>query len=468
MTASDLIFADLMPQRSRFQQRVLEMHEGFDIFLGGGRGGGKDYTIALLILKHVEEYGARARILYQRQSYKGLADFELVCRELFGAVYGEAARYNGSDHVWRFPNGAYAEFGQLESQADYAKYQGRSFTLLIVSEAGQYASPDLLDLMRSNLRGPRDIPLRMVVAANPGGPGHHWIARRYVFRAKPWMPFLEEKSKREWVHAPSTFLDNPFIDQAAYRAQLESSAPSDPELLRAWLEGDWAVARGAYFASVLDEKRNAVGSFAEVPKDRHGDRWDHWLSHDFGSSAPSATYLMCESPGDKIGEQFFPRGSIVVLDELAAYRRDNLNMGLGWTAATTAEAIRSELCDRWKVSPEGVADDAIFAKAGSSAGSIADEFARAGVRFQPAKKADRISGWQRMRRMLADAGKPDVPGLYVSRACDYFWQTVPYLARDHKRIEDVDSSGPDHGADAIRYGINRIAWAKSINMTFAT
>lgn len=57
-----------------------------------------------------------------------------------------------------------------------------------------------------------------------------------------------------------------------------------------------------------------------------------------------------------------------------------------------------------------------------------------------------------MRRLLVDAGKPDVPGLYVSRGCEYFWSTVPYLARDQKRIEDVDSSGPDHAADAVGYG----------------
>ena len=101
----------------------------------------------------------------------------------------------------------------------------------------------------------------------------------------------------------------------------------------------------------------------------------------------------------------------------------------------------------------GCADDAIFARTGSSAGSIADEFARAGVTFYPAKKADRISGWERMRRMLADAGKPDVPGLYVSRACSYWWATVPYLARDQRRVEDCDSSGPDHAADCCRYGL---------------
>ena len=85
--------------------------------------------------------------MYIRKTYKGLADFELLTRELFGMVYGTDARYNGAEHVWRFPNGAFLEFGQLESHADYAKYQGRSFTLLMADECGQFATPDLLDIV---------------------------------------------------------------------------------------------------------------------------------------------------------------------------------------------------------------------------------------------------------------------------------------------------------------------------------
>ena len=85
-----------------------------------------------------------------------------------------------------------------------------------------------------------------------------------------------------------------------------------------------------------------------------------------------------------------------------------------------------------------------------------DEFRLAGVHFSPAKKADRISGWTTMKRLLADAGKPDVPGLYISRACEYFWTTVPYLGRDPRRVEDLDSrSQSDHAADACRYGCLR-------------
>ncbi len=65
-----------------FQQRALAVPEELDLFLGGGRGGGKSYLLALLALRHVEQYGAAARILYVRRTYKGLADAELIMRSL--------------------------------------------------------------------------------------------------------------------------------------------------------------------------------------------------------------------------------------------------------------------------------------------------------------------------------------------------------------------------------------------------
>jgi len=447
-----------------FQKQLLCVPEAFDVFLGGGRGGGKSWGIAWLALRHAEQYGVRARILYLRKSYKGLGDFELTCREVFGMVYGTAASYNAQEHVWRFPNGAYLELGQLESHADYAKYQGRSFSLLIVDEAGQYATPDLLDLMRSNMRAAKDIPVRMVIAANPGGPGHHWLAKRYVFACNaPWAVFHEKQSKRRWVYAPSTFAGNNMIDREQYREQLESSCPDDPELLRAWTDGDWAISRGAYFAACLDESRNAVAPWDGLPKEPG---WETYLTHDFGSSAPSVTFLVARSPGATHQGVWYPNGSLILVDELAAVSRNNLNMGLGWTAAITADAIKHDLCAKWNVAPYGVADDACFARTGSSNGSIAEEFANAGVSFEPARKADRISGWQLMKRLLADAGKPDKPGLYVSRACEYFWSTVPYLTHDQKRREDLDTHGPDHAADACRYGLLAESIARGVEISW--
>lgn len=88
-----------------YQARVLSVPETVDLFLGDGRGGGKSHCKALLILRHVEQYREKARVLYVRRTYKGLADFELVLRSLFSAAYGSAASYNSTEHVFRLPYG---------------------------------------------------------------------------------------------------------------------------------------------------------------------------------------------------------------------------------------------------------------------------------------------------------------------------------------------------------------------------
>lgn len=436
---------------SPFQTRVLTLPEEFDVFLGGGRGGAKSYTLALLILRHAEQHRERARVLYIRRSYRGAADFEDIARELFAAAYGPSVRFNAAEHVWRLPGGAYVELGQLDAPGDYAKYQGRSFTLLLVDEAGQYATPELLDRLRSNLRGPRGVPIRTVLAANPGDAGHAWLSERFVFRAAPWEPFEEPRSGRTWVYAPSTYRDNPFIDQATYAAQLGASCPADPELLRAWLDGDWAVARGAFFAGVLSEERTAMASW-EPPLPEAWAR-DAYLAHDFGTAAPSVTYVVAKSSGAEGPDgRWYPRDSVLLLDELATSDPADPGKGLGWTVPRLAEEIRG-LAGRWGIAARGAADDAIFAKSGHAAGSIADEFSRCGVHFDRARKGERRHGWEKMRRMLEAAAQPDAPGLYVSRRCGYFWQTVPYLPRDPRRVDDVDSRAPDHAADAARYAL---------------
>ena len=442
---------------SPFQEQVMLTPEDVDLFLGGGRGGGKSFGLALLFLRHAEQYGRLARMLFIRQSFPGITDFEAVTLEVFGLAYGSSASYNGKTHVWRFPNGATLFMDQMETVADFAKFQGKSYTLIVVDEAAQYPSPAPLDMLRSCLRAPAPMRPRYVEAANPGGPGHAWVVkRRKLLSVAPWTPYVDDSTGRTFINCPSTYRDNPHIDQADYAKQLAAACATDAELLKAWDKGDWTVARGAYFATVLDQDRVMVDPWEPKALRRASKGvtgWELYLAHDFGVSAPSVTYVCGKSPGIKGPDgRFYPRDSIVLLDELATNEPNSLERGMGYTVPILAERIK-ELAKRWNMKPEGVADDAIFARTGSGAGSISTEFSRNGVFFRAAKKADRLTGWEVMRRLLLDAGKPDKPGLYVSRACEYWWSTVPTLPRDPKKPDDVDSRAPDHGADASRYGL---------------
>lgn len=71
---------------SPFQHRLCAIPEQYNVFLGGGRGGAKSHALAFLALRHMAQYGERARVLYLRQTYKGLGDFEEITRELFGRI----------------------------------------------------------------------------------------------------------------------------------------------------------------------------------------------------------------------------------------------------------------------------------------------------------------------------------------------------------------------------------------------
>lgn len=499
---------------SRFQTSVLAVPEVYDLALLGGRGGGKTWSLALIVLRYVEKFGRAARVLLVRKTYAGLRDVEDVFRLVFGMAYGSAASFNQTEHLWRLPSGATVELNQLDTQGDLQKFQGRSFTMVVCEEAGQWPDPSLLDSLRANLRAAAGVPLRWVLAANPGGAGHSWIQARYA-GATPWRPHRDERSGRTVVVCPSTYRDNPHIDQDEYRAQLEAATDHDAELRKAWLDGDWAIARGAFFAGVLSDRRSALdpdiwtpdavrrlaselvveaptrdasedpvvravndaarrraereearssrprlGGWAvedsrpPIGVERAPTKVELFLAHDFGVSAPSVTYLVARSRGfTGPDEHFYPAGSLLLLDELATVRPGFPNQGLGWTVPRLAEEV-VRMCAAWGCQPWGCADDAIFSKQrGQDADSIADEFLKAGVSFQRASKGDRISGWQVMRRLLADAGTVDRPGLYVSRRCSYFWQTVPSLPRSERHVEDVDTNAADHAADAVRYAV---------------
>jgi hypothetical protein len=96
-------------QLSTFQEGVLAIPERYSVALCGGSGSAKSHAMAILALRHAEQYGPKARILYLRKTHQGTADFEQITRDLFGKVYGAAAKFNTNSGVWRLPGGAYME-----------------------------------------------------------------------------------------------------------------------------------------------------------------------------------------------------------------------------------------------------------------------------------------------------------------------------------------------------------------------
>lgn len=122
-------------------------------------------------------------------------------------------------------------------------------------ELTQFSETQYLYLF-SRLRRPKGmaVPLRMRGATNPGGPGHHWVKRRFIANAREVEPdhLLSPPSKEaleaaaltgraaEGAHfVRSKAHDNPGLDVAAYQMQLARLDVVTRARLR---NGDWDVA----------------------------------------------------------------------------------------------------------------------------------------------------------------------------------------------------------------------------------
>jgi hypothetical protein len=248
----------------------------------------------------------------------------------------------------------------------------------------------------------------------------------------------------EYVYLPSQVYDNKLLLDAdpSYISRLE--LVGSRELVRAWLLGDWNVIAGAFFPEFEIDRH--VVSPSELPE-----WWYRYRACDWGSARHFACVWVAVSDGH-LPE--FPRGSLIVYRELYGCVPDQPNTGVRWTAEQVGEEIkRLERGDKVAV---GVLDPAAFAQDGGP--SIMERMARAGCSgWIPADNArvgrnGALGGWDQLRERLR--GEPDgSPGIFFFSNCIHTIRTLPALQHDPGRVEDVDTDGEDHLADAVRYGV---------------
>lgn len=423
-----------------FQARVLTVPEDHFLFLGGGRGGGKSFGLQLLILRHCDQYKSRARVLVTRRRLKSLLQFAEETRALLRSAYGREVFYNMNDNVFRLPNGATITLTHVESSSALSDVaQGHSYSLIVIDEAGEGPGMEVIDQLGLSLRS-AGVPLRMVLAGNPGGANHSALAERYVTGREPWAPF--EFGGNTWVYAPSTVDSNPHLPEA-YKRNFEVLRHTDPALYQAHRHGDWSAIVGDYFGGVWQHAK-AVFDHHEVPPEMFGSLK---LSIDWGSAAPCASVLGGQLAYDVRlnDDRVMPKGSWVIYDEHFECDPNNINRGTGRTPGQIAPSLQ-KVCARSGVRARGVIDSAAEARtAGFAESSIADLFREAGVRVSPARKGARVPRFELLKELMANNE------FFVASRCRFWLATVPALPRDQRIPEDVDSAANDHALDATSY-----------------
>jgi Terminase large subunit, T4likevirus-type, N-terminal len=408
----------------------------FEVLFGGARGGGKTDGVLGDWVLHAADHGQNAIGLMVRRTRVELDETFERARDLYSKL-GAHATYSPRRFV--FPNGARITYAYLERDSDAETYQGASYTRVYVEEAGNFPSPTPIMKLMATLRSGAGVPVGMRLTGNPGGPGHQWLRSRYIDPAPMGWKVLTDDTGLERIYIPSRVGDNKFLG-ADYVQRLRASG--SPELVRAWLEGDWSVVSGAFFPEFAMHRH--VIAPRELPA-----HWARFRSFDWGSARPFACHWWAVSDGSLAN---IARGCLVNYREWYGMRPGEPNVGLRLTAEAIAAGIKAREADD-PAPMTGVADPAMFAEDGGP--SIAQRMIAQGVIFRPAdnkRVAGRgaMGGWDQVRaRLEGDAdGKPML--LLFSTSRDLI-RTLPALQHDDARPEDVDSDMEDHAPDSARY-----------------
>jgi hypothetical protein len=206
------------------------------------------------------------RCLILRRTFPELR--ELMDRSL-AAFTGIGGVWNEQAKRWRFPSGSTYEFNYCSNYREAQQFQGQEYTRIAYDEIGQLAEERVWTfLMSRNRSASPDLRKEMRASANPGGPGHFWVKRRFVDKCPPDGEPVLVHSERGALHGEpsepykrayfrSLLKDNPKLLAAdpGYMRRLEEL----PELEYRWLAlGDWSAGGGLAFPELGDRQRYII------------------------------------------------------------------------------------------------------------------------------------------------------------------------------------------------------------------
>lgn len=431
------------PRQAEFMRRP-----EYECLFGGAAGGGKSDAMVVEALRQVHIPHYKGLIL--RKTFPQLA--ELIDKSLtyYPAAF-PGARYNASNHTWRFPSGAKIIFGAMQHVQDRTKYQGQAYDFIGFDELTHFTYEEYSYLFSRNRPNGPGTRVYIRSTANPGGVGHGWVKERFITAAAPMTPIEETISWREpdgteqqavqrRIFVPSLVFDNPALlrNDPDYVRRLASMPEAERNAL---LYGDWDTFSGQVFtewrndsAHYQDRRWSHVVDPFLVPEE-----WPVWCGLDWGYSRP------------------FSVGWYAVDRERRLYRireyygcTGTPNVGVKMEPAEVAREIKR--IEAEDVNLKGrqihrIGDPAIWGSDGTE--SIGALMERERVYFERGDHA-RIDGKMQIHHRLAF--DPDGRAmLYVFSTCRHFIRTVPNLVYDQRDVEDIDTDGEDHIYDELRY-----------------
>jgi hypothetical protein len=401
-------------------------------------------------------YGERFNAVLFRPEMPGSDDLWARAEEIYGLV---GASLKESKKTIIMPGGGRIRFRPLESVSDAGKYQGQNLSDVAIEEAGLYPSPKPIDMMHGAMRSASGVPTQMILTGNPGGPGQQWIAERYINPAplgmKKLIRVLPNGKEHKYIFIPSKVRDNKILldNDPSYIDRLY--LVGSPQLVKAWLDGDWSAIEGAFF----QEFSVARHVLRPVPIPAF---WMRFRAMDWGSAKPFCVqwYAVAGDDWQHPDGHVIPRGAMVCYREW--YGASAPNVGLKLTADAVGKGIKEREKDERIDEAASVIDPATFTQDGGP--SIAERLALQRVIFRPADnariaRAGAMGGWDTLRqRLIGD--NDGRPMIYWFSTCTALIRTLPMLQHDPSKAEDLDTKAEDHAADTARYAVMSRPWVR--------
>lgn len=404
------------------------------VFYGGAAGGGKSDGLLGDFAQEVGKgYGAKWKGVFIRQSIPELEEAIERARMLFepiGAIWKEQKKR------LIFPDKEVLQFKSVKDAKTFKRVQGFQFPWIGVDECGNYESLEPLLMLLTRMRSGRGkVPFpRMRLSGNPGGLNHSNLKDFFVDPHPEGLRIIRDnRSKIPRVYIPSSLDDNPAMleDNPLYESFLESSG--NATYVKMIRYGIWDVMTGAYFDNFREHLH--VKPRFHIPS-----HWTRIGGFDWGFKSPWAMLKAAVSDGSVEG---IPEGAIVVYDEYYGLKDKQINVGTKEPAETVAEKLAplcAELGEIYFDTSIIEQQNQMF-EVGVTYGEI---FQNQGL---PVLKADkkRVTGWNEVYQRLNDGM------LFFFDSCYHTIRTLPMLLHCEKRIDDLDTRGEDHLADALRY-----------------
>lgn len=433
-----------------------------EILWGGAAGGGKSYMLRAIAIIFAMEIPKCNVYLFRRTvkdliatHMRGPASFPVLLNEF---VEDKLVKVNHSSSTIEFENGSIISLNHIQYEADLEKYLSAEMHVVLFDESTTF-TPKMIQFIRSRLRlGSLEIPDKYkkalpfaLYATNPRGPSHLYFKSNFVDIDTPCVPFEapEDEGGMMRMFIPALLSDNPTLMRNDPDYIKRVMGMGDPEVVKAYINGDWSCAEGAALPTFSREHH------VKPAKTGRSIHWPVYCAYDYGFSAPYSVLFFCIADGESSTDFCPPKGSIVIVGEI--YGDDGREHGLREEVGTTAMKIkRFHQFQYGGTLLPGPADNAIFSR--EQGPSIADSMSKASnryVEFVPADKTpgSRINGLAVVRRLLENVlqNPHELSGLYVLDNCPRLIVHMSALSLDDKNPEDVDTTQPDHDWDTLRY-----------------